>query len=147
MQTKRIVLLGAGNVAHHLAAALLKSGLNLCQIYSRSIESARELGMKTGITYTTDPNIVYPDADIYIFCVSDDALISVYKSIRIHVGALLLHTSGSMPLGIFDSWAGAVGVFYPLQTFSRKRDLDFSEVPLLNSAIIGAFRLDFCELP
>ncbi|MDR1757173.1 MAG: DUF2520 domain-containing protein [Culturomica sp.] len=130
MQTKRIVLLGAGNVAHHLAAALLKSDLNLCQIYSRSIESARELGMKTGIAYTADPNVVYPDADIYIFCVSDDALVPVYKSIRIHNGALLLHTSGSLPLGIFDSCPGAAGVLYPLQTFSKKRELDFSEIPL-----------------
>ena len=53
MKDKRIILIGAGNVAHHLAPALLKAGLNLCQIYSRSIESARELGRKTGITYTT----------------------------------------------------------------------------------------------
>ena len=49
MKDKRIILIGAGNVAHHLAPALLKAGLNLCQIYSRSIESARELGRKTGI--------------------------------------------------------------------------------------------------
>lgn len=46
MKDKRIILIGAGNVAHHLAPALLKAGLNLCQIYSRSIESARELGGK-----------------------------------------------------------------------------------------------------
>lgn len=48
MNNKRIVLIGAGNVAHHLAPALLKAGLNLCQIYSRSVESARELGGKPG---------------------------------------------------------------------------------------------------
>lgn len=67
MTTKRIVLIGAGNVAHHLAPALLNAGLNLCQIYSRSIESARELGKKTGISYTADLFAVYPDCDIYIF--------------------------------------------------------------------------------
>ena len=43
MKDKRIVLLGAGNVAHHLAPALLKAGVNLCQIYSRTVEAAREL--------------------------------------------------------------------------------------------------------
>ena len=75
MKDKRIILIGAGNVAHHLAPALLKAGLNLCQIYSRSIESARELGRKTGITYTADLFGIYPDGDIYIFCVSDDALL------------------------------------------------------------------------
>lgn len=130
MTSKRIVLLGAGNVAHHLAPALLNAGLNLCQIYSRSIESARELGKKTGISYTADLFAVYPDCDIYIFCVSDDALLSLFKGLRINKNALLLHTSGTLPLSIFKSYADNYGVLYPLQTFSRKRVLNFSEVPL-----------------
>ena len=47
-QQDKIILIGAGNVAHHLAAALLKAGENLCQIYSRTLDAARQLGMKTG---------------------------------------------------------------------------------------------------
>lgn len=130
MTTKRIVLLGAGNVAHHLAPALLNAGLELCQIYSRSIESARELGKKTGISYTADLFAVYPDCDIYIFCVSDDALLSLFKGLRINKNALVLHTSGSLPLSIFSPYAENYGVLYPLQTFSKKRVLNFREVPL-----------------
>lgn len=130
MKNKRIVLIGAGNVAHHLAPALLKAGVDLCQIYSRSIESARELGMKTGISYTTDIFAVYPDCDIYIFCVSDDALIALYKSIRINKEATILHTSGSLPMDIFKPFCKNYGVLYPLQTFTKKRDLDFNEIPL-----------------
>lgn len=130
MTTKRIVLIGAGNVAHHLAPALLKAGLNLCQIYSRSIESARELGKKTGITYTADVFAVYPDCDVYVFCVSDDALLPLFKSIRINKEALVLHTSGSIPMTVFQSCAKNYGVLYPLQTFSKKRVLNFREIPL-----------------
>lgn len=130
MNNKRIVLVGAGNVAHHLASALLKAGLNLCQIYSRSIESARELGRKTGITYTADLFAIYPDGDIYIFCVSDDALLPLFKSIRINNDALILHTSGSVPMDIFQPYREYFGVLYPLQTFTKRRDLDFSEIPL-----------------
>lgn len=130
MTTERIVLIGAGNVAHHLAPALLNAGLNLCQIYSRSIESARELGKKTGITYTADLFTVYPDCDVYIFCVSDDVLPSLFKSLRINKKALLLHTSGSVPLSVFGSGFENYGVLYPLQTFSKKRALNFREVPL-----------------
>lgn len=130
MNNKRVVLIGAGNVAHHLAPALLKAGLNLCQIYSRSMESARELGMKTGITYTADLFAVYPDADIYIFCVSDDALLPVFKSLRINNKALVLHTSGSMPMNLFQPYRERFGVLYPLQSFTKKRDLDFKEIPL-----------------
>ena len=130
MNNKRIVLIGAGNVAHHLAPALLKAGLNLCQIYSRSIESARELGRKTGITYTADLFAIYPDGDIYIFCVSDDALLPLFKSIRINNDALVLHTSGSVPMNVFEPYRERFGVLYPLQTFTKKRDLNFGEIPL-----------------
>lgn len=130
MKNKRIVLVGAGNVAHHLAPALLKAGMNLCQIYSRSAESARELGMKTGISYTADVFGIYPDCDIYIFCVSDDALLNLYKCIRINKEAVVLHTSGSLPMNIFEPFRKNFGVLYPLQTFTKKRDLDFSEIPL-----------------
>ena len=80
-QQDKIILIGAGNVAHHLAGALLKAGENLCQIYSRTLDSARQLGMKTGISYTAEVNEVYPDGDIYIFCVSDDILPSIIKAI------------------------------------------------------------------
>lgn len=130
MNNKRIVLIGAGNVAHHLAPALLKAGLNLCQIYSRSVESARELGRKTGITYTADLFAVYPDCDIYIFCASDDALLPLFKSIRINNDAWVLHTSGSVPMNVFQPYRKYFGVLYPLQTFTKKRDLNFGEIPL-----------------
>ena len=130
MMNKKIVLIGAGNVAHHLAPALLRAGMNMCQIYSRTLESARELGRKTGITYTSDTFAVYPDGDIYIFCVSDDALLSVFKSLRINEEALILHTSGSVPLDIFKPYRQNYGVLYPLQTFSKTRNLDFGEIPL-----------------
>lgn len=130
MKNKKIALIGAGNVAHHLAPALLKAGVNLCQVYSRTIESARELGMKTGITYTSDIFAVYPDCDIYIFCVSDDVLLPLFKSIRLNKNALILHTSGSLPMHIFKPFADHYGVLYPLQTFTKKRNLDFGEIPL-----------------
>lgn len=137
MRTERIVLIGAGNVAHHLAPALLNAGLNLCQIYSRSIESARELGKKTGIGYTADLFAVYPDCDIYIFCVSDDALLPLFKSLRINKEALVIHTSGSVPMSVFQPYIKNYGVLYPLQTFSRKRVLNFREVPLCIEASNG----------
>lgn len=130
MMNKKVALIGAGNVAHHLAPALLKAGVNLCQIYSRSIESARELGIKTGITYVADVGAIYPDCDIYIFCVSDDALLPLYKEVRINKEAVVLHTSGSLPMDIFKSLAGHYGVLYPIQTFTKKRTLDFREIPL-----------------
>lgn len=144
IRDKRIALIGAGNVAHHLAPALLKAGVNLCQIYSRTIESARELGRKTGIAYTSDLFGIYPDCEIYIFCVSDDALLALFKSIRINKDALILHTSGSLPMEVFKPLTTRYGVLYPLQTFTKRRELDFREIPLcieaVNPDVLGEIR-------
>lgn len=129
-QQDKIILIGAGNVAHHLAAALLKAGENLCQIYSRTLDAARQLGMKTGISYTAEINEIYPDGDVYIYCVSDDVLPSIVKTIRMKDDALILHTSGSQSIDVFKSFAQHYGVLYPIQTFSKKRELDFREIPL-----------------
>ena len=132
---KKIALIGAGNVASHLAPALLKSGANLCQIYSRTPEAARELGKKTGITYTSNLTEIYPDCDIYIFCVKDDVLSTLFKKIRISSDALMLHTSGSLPMTIFSSHYKHYGVLYPLQSFTKKRELNFAEIPLCIEAV------------
>lgn len=146
MTSKRIVLLGAGNVAHHLAPALLNAGMNLCQIYSRSMESARELGKKTGIGYTSDLFAVYPDCDIYVFCVSDDALLPLLKSLRTNNNPLLLHTSGSVPLSVFAPYFENYGVLYPLQTFSKRRVLNFREVPLCIEASNESARTELVSM-
>ena len=123
MEIGKIILIGAGNVAHHLAPALLQAGLDLCQIYSRSIESARRLGVRTGVAYTAEINDIYPDGDLYLFCVSDDNLPAVLKSVRVNRDALLLHTSGSQPMDVLKPYAENYGVLYPVQTFSRRREL------------------------
>ena len=86
--------------------------------------------MRTGISYTAELNEIYPDGNIYIFCVSDDVLPSIIKTIRVSNNALLLHTSGSQPMDVFKSYSQYYGVIYPIQTFSKKRELDFREIPL-----------------
>ena len=49
-----IVFIGAGNVATHLAVALHKAGYEIVQVYSRSLQSARDLAAKTQATFTND---------------------------------------------------------------------------------------------
>lgn len=130
MRKDKIILVGAGNVAYHLASALLQAGMDLCQIYSRTLESARLLGRRTGVTYTSEVRDIYPDGDVYVFCVNDDSLPAVAKTVRVKKDALLLHTSGSLPMEVLKPFAASYGVMYPVQTFSKRRELDFKEIPL-----------------
>ena len=72
--SQRVVVIGAGRVATHLAPALLRAGHKLQQVWSRTEDSARQLAEPWGISYTSDLAAVVTDADVYIFCVSDSAL-------------------------------------------------------------------------
>ena len=127
----RVVLLGAGRVATHLVPALLNAGYRVAQVWSRTEKSARGLAESLGISYTTDLGAVVTDADIYIVCVTDGALPEVAKRIVERVGEtpLYLHTAGSVEMELWQR-SGAVhyGILYPLQTFSKERTVNMSEV-------------------
>jgi len=127
---KRIVLIGAGNVANHLCIELIKSDLNLCQIYSRTEESAKNLGEKTGIAYTSNIDDIYKDCNIYIFCIKDGVLMDFLSKLNLNRNAILLHTSGSLPISIFENYSINYGSIYPLQTFSKQRELNFKNIPI-----------------
>lgn len=126
-----VVLVGAGNVATSLALALHGAGLSLAGVWSRSHESARLLGERVGCFYTTELAML-PDADIVIVSVADNALPAVATDVaKRYPTALVLHTAGSVPMTLLrDAACSSYGVFYPMQTFSRSRIVDFSTVSI-----------------
>ncbi|MBD5334080.1 MAG: DUF2520 domain-containing protein [Bacteroides sp.] len=131
MAKPKIVIVGAGNVATHLAPALSFSGCgDVVQVYSRSQESASELASKIpGAEAVSDPCRIVTDADIYLISVSDDAIPAVVDALP-RTDALYLHTSGSVGMEALSTLSDRYGVFYPLQTFSKGVSLDVAKVPL-----------------
>ena len=129
----RIVILGAGNVATHLALALKKSDQKITFIYNRTIDSAKELALKVGAEYSDKMHKIPADADLYIISVKDDAIDNISNNLNIHNG-IVVHTSGGISIDVFQKRFKNVGVFYPLQTFSKSRVVDFSEVPVFIEA-------------
>ena len=122
-----VCIIGAGNVATHLALALNGPCL-VRQIFSRSEASAKRLADAIGCSYTTDTAALVPDADFYLIAVADDAVAEVVKSTPDYPG-IWAHTSGSVPADVFSNHKQHYGVFYPLQTFTRDVEVDVSEVP------------------
>lgn len=126
---KRIVLLGAGNVATHLGIGLQKVGMEICQIYSRTEVSASILGNRLGVPFVTSLESLAKDADIYIVSVKDSALCSLIPHlVRGREKALFVHTAGSIPMDVWKEHASRHGVLYPMQTFSKEREMDFATV-------------------
>lgn len=125
-----IVFLGSGNLATQLALALHAAGHHILQVYSRTEQHARELANRVGGSFTADTAQVRPDADVYIISVKDDAIGQVAAAVcptRTH--ALFLHTAGSVPMSVFAPYAKRYGVLYPMQTFSKSRQVDFTPIP------------------
>ncbi len=125
----KVVLIGAGNVATHLGKAL-KSFYHIAQVYSRTMESASALASKLGCEAVTDLSKVVTDADYYFCAVKDDVLPQLLPELcKGREKAIFVHTSGSLPMDVFKGYARRYGVFYPLQTFSKNRDVYFEDVP------------------
>lgn len=125
----KIVFIGAGNLATHLSQAFLKAGYGISQVYSRTNSSAQQLARILNSRYTSRIEEVERDADIYVIALSDKAIVPIINELQLKSG-ILLHTAGSISMDVLKSYTPHYGVFYPLQTFSKERDVDFSQIPI-----------------
>ncbi len=127
----KVTLIGAGNLATQLGKSLKKAGVIISQVYSRTEDSARTLGELLEAEWLTDIKALRDEADIYIFSVKDSVLCELISEVCKGRGdKLFLHTAGSMPMSCFEGKALRYGVFYPMQTFSKTKDVDFERIPV-----------------
>lgn len=102
-----VLLIGNGNVATHLFNAFLKADtISVTKISSRNLNKI-------------------PIAAITIIAVSDDVIPEISAKIE---NKLVVHTSGNVALNSLIN-STKKGVFYPLQTFSKNRKVNFDDVP------------------
>lgn len=125
---RKIAIAGSGNVAWHLATALKKKDFDITGIWSRSYEHASLLAGKCSATVRNTLSELTTDTDLILIAVPDGAIEEVVQKIGKFDG-IVVHTAGSVGLEILNSHFARTGVFYPLQTFSKERDIDLQEVP------------------
>ena len=108
----KIDIIGTGNVGTHLYNAL-RDKADVHAIPSRTLDG------------------LHRDADIYLICVSDAAIVDVAERVSelVSWSSIIAHTSGSTPISAISGLHARTGVFYPLQTFSKDVSLDYSEIP------------------
>lgn len=122
----KVIILGAGNLAFHLTNKFLKNtNINLVQVYNRNIDKIKHIESKTLITNNLN-NI--KEADIYIISISDNAISELSSKLLIK-DKLVVHTSGAAHLNELKCNSNK-GVFYPLQSFSKDKEIDFSKIPI-----------------
>lgn len=130
----RIAVIGAGNVASHLAPALRSAGCEIVSVSSLS-GSSHGLAKRLNCREVAVKNIS-PDVDAVLIAVKDSAVATVAAELP-PADYLVMHTSGSIPLETLSSIHRRAAVFYPLQTFSRDVPVNIREVPFFTEASDG----------
>ena len=122
----KITLIGSGNVAQHLIKAFYKSdAIEIVQVFSRKKET---LSAVIEFDKIVDDFADLKEADLYIIAVTDNAIAEVSAQLPFN-NQLVAHTSGTASIETLDD-KNRRGVFYPLQTFSKNKEVDFSAIPI-----------------
>ncbi len=103
-----VAIIGTGNLGFHLynAFSKVKSNLTVTQYNSRDLKDLSE-------------------TDVTIIAVSDDAIPEVSSKIQ---NSFVVHTSGNTEMNQLKN-STRKGVFYPPQSFTKEKQIDFSQVP------------------
>ena len=126
----KVILIGAGNLATHLGKAIFAAGHDVVQVFSRTMPSATALASEVGAQPVSDISDVRSDADLYVVSVKDSAIVELIPVLcKGKETKVFLHTAGSIPMDVFQGMALHYGVLYPMQTFSKQREVDFSQIP------------------
>jgi len=131
---QHIGIIGSGNVAWHLAQHLKTVEISIDWIYSRNNETGKELSKAVNTEFELE--IPTKEVDLILICVNDDAIQSILT--KLPVGSKVAYTSGTKPLDELE-FNGDLGVFYPLQTFSREREIELKEVPFFIESTTSTF--------
>ena len=125
----KIAILGSGNVAYHLAKMFKEKNIPISQIFGRNEKDLQEISEQFEIPFSTTE---LADAELYFIAVNDDAVAAISKNIK-KQNSLVAHTSGSLPKEILEGNYRKAS-FYPLQTFSKSKTLQYSEIPFFVEA-------------
>lgn len=128
----KVTIIGAGNVATHLVKRLYEKECVILQVFNRTLENAQILANQVGAEAINAPQKINDNADIYIVAISDDAIKNTVQELSpiLPKNKIIVHTSGATTSKVFESYFDNYGVFYPLQTFSKKRKVDFEQLPM-----------------
>lgn len=124
----RTVIAGSGNVAEALCRAMLRCGNAPVQVFARNGAEGRKLAAMCGCDFTGDPAKL-AEADLYILAVSDSAIAGLSEALDFR-GGVVAHTAGSVPIGELSAGVADRAVIYPLQTFTKGREVDLRHVPV-----------------
>lgn len=123
-----VAVAGTGNVGWHMAKAFHEAGISVSYILSGHLETARIVAGECNALSLEYSSELDSPPDLILLCVPD-RYIPEFISRYAGMDSIIAHTSGSTGTDAFKGKTNKFGVFYPLQTFSRKINLNYKEIP------------------
>lgn len=122
----KVVIIGAGNVATHLYRTFSEvEDVEVLQVYNRNVQKLKFVEEpEKRISEVTQLG----KADVYLLAIKDEAIPEMAKKLP-DLEGIVAHTSGSQPMKSLEKFEN-FGVFYPLQTFSKSKQVNFKDIPL-----------------
>ncbi len=139
---KKILLVGSGNVATHLAQNIDNKKHIINQIFSRSKSNAKNLIGLLNCHWTNDPKKII-ESDLTIIAVNDDKIKDVISYLP---DIPTVHTSGNTDISVLKGYFKNFGVLYPLQTFKKSVSSNLRQTPFLIEGNDKKFEKSIFEL-
>ena len=133
---QKVSIVGYGNVGSHLANVFRLNGVEVSEIL------VRESNTNNDFHFITDFEQLAPH-QLVIVCVPDDQIANVLNVIP--QSCPVAYTSGATNLTSVPK-REHLGVFYPLQSFTKGVDVLFSEVPLFIEGTTKKFEQQLFDL-
>lgn len=124
-----VTLVGAGNAAWHLVTAFHRSHIRIEMIINRTLVKAKELARLAGAKASSDFDFTGGQSSVIILAVNDSALPDLASFFKFPEQKIVVHTSGSIDMNIFQDHAAQYGVLYPFQTLTKGVEVNYSEMP------------------
>jgi len=129
----KITFIGSGNVAWHLTKAFDLAGHKIHQIISRNETTGKELAKKFAAYFDTNPENILNDTDFVFITIPDKTIEFTIQKINA-INPIFVHCAGSCSLASISNYKRNTGIFYPLQTFTKERKINYFEVPIFIEA-------------
>jgi len=132
-EIKKVAFAGSGNVATHLSKVFFNAQIEIIGFYGRNLETTQSLAEKYNTQFGKLQDLQACAADLIVVSVPDHAIEEVLKLIPT-CNTMVAHTSGSLSIDALKNVSNHPAVFYPLQTFSKDKSIDFTQIPIMLEA-------------
>lgn len=132
MLLQKVSIIGTGNVATRFAHAFSSAGIEVVEIMGRTAETTIALAAAVRAKPQLEWANLQQHEGLFLLAVSDDAIGEVAQKLSQIVGSrvIVAHCSGATSSLVLASHFQSYGIFYPLQSLSANREVDWAEVPL-----------------